>query len=90
VNKIVSDARNTPLYGCVTVTLDSEDVTKDCQIADEVNGTVTLLKRNGEGKLYVEGDDVATEQKSGVVVISLRDDAPDSVKKIYAEMRGDE
>lgn len=87
-NKIISDARNTPLFGCCIITLDGQDVTKDCQIADEICGVVTMLKRNGDGNFYIEGDDVATEQKNGIVVISLRDDAPDNVQEIYKHMRG--
>ena len=90
MKKIVSDARDTPLFGYCIIVLDGRDVTKDCMIADEVRGIVTHLKRNNEGNPYLEDGDVATEVKSGIVIISLKDDAPDSVREIYKQMRGSE
>lgn len=90
VNKITSDARDASFYfyGWYIITIDGEDITKDCQVADEINGVVTCVKRDESGNAVVEGNDVVTYERRGDVVISLRDDAPAVTQALYNKMRG--
>jgi hypothetical protein len=56
---------------CAKVTLDGVAV-ENCDLADEELGLVRVLKKNEAGQLFLDGDELATEFRHGVVRILLR------------------
>lgn len=74
----------------VKVTLNGEDVTNGCFLANEIHEVVGLFCKDFTGKHFISNGEVAKEYKVGEVVISLRDDAPPKVRNIYQLLRDGE
>lgn len=74
----------------VRATLDGQDVTQRCVMADDVRGEVVLIAFGDDGQPVVKDNAVVLETLRGQVRIELRDNAPEPVKLVMAKVRRDD
>jgi hypothetical protein len=74
----------------VICTLDGVEISGLCYAASEEKGIALCFRTNEEGRKYVEGGKIARELKRGKVVIGLRNDAPEAIRKYFEYRRANQ